>query len=241
MTDFRISNKPALDADTIIKVVLDRSGSMNSIRHDTLGGLNVYLDELKKKNPGRTLFSLTQFDSGGWGEKHGTQLIETYSNTPLEEVQNLTESQYVPSGGTPLYDAIGQIITRTRDELAGCDPKPNVLLVIITDGENTDNHGYQQPQVKEMITDLEKNHGWTVAYLGANQDAWSVGSSLGLSRGNTMNYTTNNMAGTMRAMGAVSSTYLAASSASKMADPFAVYATMDSFADAGVKEEDLTK
>ena len=117
----------------------------------------------------------------------------------------------------------------------------NVLLVIITDGENTDSHGYQQPQVKSMITDLEKNHGWTVAYLGANQDAWSVGSSLGLSRGNTMNYTTSNMAGTMRAMGAVSSSYMAASSLSKSVDPHGIYFTHEAFADAGVKEDDLTK
>jgi len=45
-----------------ISVILDRTGSIESIRDDTIGGFNAFLDE-QKKQPGTATLTLVQFDS----------------------------------------------------------------------------------------------------------------------------------------------------------------------------------
>lgn len=233
MTDFKVTKE--IDADTLIRVVLDRSGSMGGkVRHDTIGGYNEYLAELKAKNPGRTLFSLYQFDSSGT-----TNLECSVDSVDLNEVPELTLETYQPRGGTPLYDAVGQVIMQTEEEIKASTNKPNVLLVIITDGENTDFQGYQANDVKGMIKRVEESKTWTVAYLGANQDAWAVGQTMGLAQGNTMNYTTESMSKTMKSMATASAAYATASFRSKLADPQGSYVTRSFYGDAGLDEKDF--
>jgi len=234
MTDFKVNNE--IDADTLIRVVLDRSGSMGGrVRHDTIGGYNEYLRELKEKNPGRTLFSLYQFDSSG----SVTNLECTVDSVDLNAVPELTLETYQPRGGTPLYDAVGQVIMQTEDQIKASQNKPNVLLVIITDGENTDSQGYQDSDVKGMIKRLEEDKTWTVAYLGANQDAWAVGQTMGLAKGNTMTYSVASMSKTMKGLASASVSYAAASTRSKLADPQASYVTRSFYGDAGLDQEDF--
>ena len=47
---------------THISVILDRSGSMESIRDDTIGGFNAFL-ESQKSEPGTATLTLVQFDN----------------------------------------------------------------------------------------------------------------------------------------------------------------------------------
>jgi hypothetical protein len=47
---------------THILVILDRTGSIESIRDDMIGGFNAFLDE-QKKQPGTATLTLVQFDS----------------------------------------------------------------------------------------------------------------------------------------------------------------------------------
>ena len=46
---------------THIAVILDRSGSMESIRDDTIGGFNAFLNE-QKQQPSKATLTLVQFD-----------------------------------------------------------------------------------------------------------------------------------------------------------------------------------
>jgi len=47
---------------THMAVILDRTGSMESIRDDTIGGFNAFLNE-QKQQPGKASLTLVQFDS----------------------------------------------------------------------------------------------------------------------------------------------------------------------------------
>jgi hypothetical protein len=47
---------------THIAVILDRTGSMESIRDDTIGGFNAFLNE-QKQQPSKATLTLVQFDS----------------------------------------------------------------------------------------------------------------------------------------------------------------------------------
>ena len=70
------------DNRTHITVILDRTGSMEAIRDDTIGGYNAFL-ESQRQEPGTATMTLVQFDSGDPYE-----VIHQF--TPLDNVPQLT-------------------------------------------------------------------------------------------------------------------------------------------------------
>src|SRR3990167_10485586 len=59
----------------------------------------------------------------------------------------------------------------------------------MTDGLENTSKEFNQTQIFDLIKRKENEGNWTFVYLGANQDSFAVGGSLGFARGNTINYT----------------------------------------------------
>jgi Mg-chelatase subunit ChlD len=155
------------DTATSICVVLDRSGSMESIRAATIAGFNLFLAE-QAKLPGAS-FSMTQFDS---------QSIDVlYLDRPVAEVIPLSEDTYQPRASTPLYDAVGQ----TLRALEARQPAGKVVFVIVSDGEENASHEFGYKDVFDLIAEKRKL-GWEFAFMGANLDAYATGAGLGMAR-----------------------------------------------------------
>jgi hypothetical protein len=83
---------------------------------------------------------------------------------------------------------------------------PDVLIVIVTDGGENSSREFNLDAVRELIK-AKETEGWTFVYLGANQDAWNVGSQFGLSKAQTMTYSTSNMKGTMNTLAEATTSY----------------------------------
>lgn len=186
---------------TIINIVLDETGSMNSCRDSTISSFNEYINS-QKNLEGECLVSLTMF-SLAWGSSPETYVRDSYRNLPISNVPDLTPDKFVPNGGTNLYDAIGSTIRRIEKTV---DSRDNILVVIITDGDENSSREYTLDSIKTLVSEKEKE-GWTFVYLGANQDAWQVGARFGLSKGQTMTYDVANMAGTMATLNAATTSY----------------------------------
>jgi uncharacterized protein YegL len=182
---------------TSIAIVLDRSGSMHSTKNDTIGGFNAFLTE-QKKQEGEAVLTLATF---------ANDYTIVYDCMPIADVPELTDAVYIPSGGTALLDAIARTINATETKIASMkqEERPsNVLLVIITDGEENASREFNHEKVMGMIKRQQEEQSWSVVYIGANQDAIQVGTSMGIARGNTMNYAAN-AAGTADLYASVSS------------------------------------
>ena len=93
-----------------ITVILDRTGSMDSIRDDVIGGYNAFLAK-NQAAPGHATLTLVQFDS-----QDPYEVLQ--ADTDLATVPPLTREQYVPRASTPLYDAIGRGILELEVALA---------------------------------------------------------------------------------------------------------------------------
>lgn len=158
----------------IVHVVLDRSGSMNVIRDDTIGAFNTYVEDLAKAEPEARL-SLTIFDS------HSIDSI--VENKKIGKVPELTKETFIPRAGTPLFDAIG----RTVAELEATKGK-NKVLVVITDGYENASREFSRDQIRKLLEDKQEKDKWLVLYLGANQDAFAEGSTFGTRSGSSMSY-----------------------------------------------------
>jgi len=178
------------DTDILINVVLDRSGSMESIRDTTISGFNTYLAD-QAKLPGAR-FSLTQFDTEG--------IDHDYVAVPVEQVRPLSRDSFVPRGGTPLYDAVAASINAV---VAG-KPTGKVVFVIITDGAENSSREYTREQVFDLVN-RQRTAGWEFVFMGANVDAYEVGARLGVAAASSYNYAAD-AAGVARAYAAVSRT-----------------------------------
>lgn len=176
---------------TDINIVLDRSGSMQDVRDDTIGGFNAFIAE-QKKDPSPATVSLMQFD---------TEFESVMDGVPLNDVKPLTYETFVPRGMTALLDAIGRQINLAGARLSAMpesDRPDKVVFVIMTDGEENSSREFTRAKVFDMISHQQKQYNWQFVFLGANQDAIATGSSIGIATANAMTYAANS-AGTSAA------------------------------------------
>ena len=177
---------------THIDVVLDRSGSMQSIKKDTEGGFKTFLAD-QRSQPGKATIALAQFDS---------RYEVVYGPTNIKDAPRLV---LVPRGSTALLDAMGRRITETGEWLKSLaeDERPGrVIMVIITDGEENSSKEWQLPAINELITKQQDKYGWVFMFLAANQDAIAAGHSFGIARGSSLTYDTANVQNTYAAASA---------------------------------------
>lgn len=166
---------------THITLVLDRSGSMESMRGDAIGGFNTFLKDQQAASGIATL-TLVQFDD---------RYEKPYEFAPLGAVEVLTEKTFVPRGSTALLDAVGQAIEETGTRLASL-PEPErpakVLFVTLTDGMENASHRFTRQQIFEKITHQRDVYGWDFVFLAANQDAIATGATMGFTAESSATY-----------------------------------------------------
>lgn len=163
-----------------IAVVLDRSGSMGSIKSDMEQGLKDFVAE-QKKQPGRATFTLAKFD-------------DDYELGPdFVDINNVEEQDLSlhPRGCTALLDAIGKTVSHTGKQLRNLmeyERPGKVIIVVITDGMENASKKFTQQQVFDMIKHQEQVYSWEFVFLGANQDAIATGKMYGFDGKKAMTY-----------------------------------------------------
>jgi hypothetical protein len=188
---------------TRIAVVLDRSGSMGSVREATIAGFNEFI-RTQRELPGEALLSLIQFDD---------QYEPNYTKL-LPDVPELTAETFVPRGLTALLDAQGRTITELGRELAAMDEAARparVVVMTMTDGIENRSTDYTEVAVAALVKEQQEKYGWDFIYLGANQDAVKVATRMHINSNSALTYSANAV-GTRRSMAAASNYVKAARS-----------------------------
>jgi hypothetical protein len=169
-------NLTVIEEDETVHIwaILDRSGSMQSIIQDSIGGFNTFLKNQQDVKVGKAVMNIHLFD-----DKHE----ELVSLKPIEAVEPLTDKTYVPRGSTALLDAIGITLNKAFKKGA----KNNIIL-ILTDGQENASSEYTNEQIKKMIKQAEEKN-MEIVYLAANQDAFAVSRGLlGMTKGAAVNF-----------------------------------------------------
>ncbi|WP_439681537.1 vWA domain-containing protein [Embleya sp. MST-111070] len=187
-----------------ILIVLDRSGSMHSVRTDTEGGLAAFLAE-QQAAPTRDIVTFVRFNE---------QVETVFPCVPLDAVPVLTLR---PDGRTALLDAVGMTITgeMARVETLTKEERPDeTVVVILTDGAENASREYDLPTVNDLITRQQADAGWRFVFLGADQDAFAAATGMGIGGDTTLSYdsrvSTNSIkaAGTMISRGGDTGSYV---------------------------------
>lgn len=158
---------------TEVIFIVDKSGSMQPLIDDTIGGFNGFVDEQKTVD-GEARLTTILFN------EH-TDMI--HNCVDIREVSPLDRSTYVVGGGTAMLDAIGEAIETVQKRIDNTpeDGRPeNVVCVITTDGQENSSKNYSKSKIQSMIDHQTNGHGWQFIFLGANMDAVSEAASIGI-------------------------------------------------------------
>lgn len=161
---------------TVVSFLLDETGSMSTIKDDTIGGFNNYVEGLRKSGE-EFEFSFVKFDSN-----HTTKV---HVGVPITDVLPLTPETYQPGAMTPLIDAAVKIIRATEESVKERDV--NVVVVIQTDGHENSSTAHTTQDLAELVKE-KTAEGWEFVFLGAGIDAFSIAQQYGISAANSLSY-----------------------------------------------------
>ena len=152
---------------TRIILLLDESSSMASDYARTISARDEIIQEQKNvKIEGETTFPKFSYYTFSWN------LSEPQEFESIKDV-NVDSLKYSPNGMTALLDAVGLIATKYMNE-------ENVILFINTDGEENSSKEFTTESLKKILTTLQNEKHWTIHYIGANVDAWTISQKLGI-------------------------------------------------------------
>ncbi|MDD5200355.1 MAG: VWA domain-containing protein [Terrimicrobiaceae bacterium] len=181
---------------TDITFLLDRSGSMQSIREAAIAGFNRFVAD-QRAIPGDVRLTLIQFDD---------QYEVWHTAADLLDVPELTADTFEPRGSTALLDAMGRAITGSGQRLAALpesERPEHVIFVTFTDGMENASREFTWTQVQDLIREQTGKYAWDFLYLGANQDAIATAAKMGIARSSSAEYC-NAPGATGKAYGAIS-------------------------------------
>lgn len=176
--------------------VIDASGSMYNAKADTIGGFNSFL-ESQKKAPGDTLVTSIFFNDE-------VKILDEC--TKIQEVQPLTDQNYVVGGRTALYDAVGYAIDSVGERLAGTpeEERPaEVIVVIVTDGFENASHEYHFADIKERIERQQNTYSWKFIFLGEDIKSVQHAQEMGINKCLTHMYSKANLDSVYRSVDTV--------------------------------------
>lgn len=150
--------------------ILDKSGSMNSLREQAISGFNSYIAS-QRALPGVTRLTFVQFDDK-------REVI--YEARDVKTVPELDLTTYRPDGYTALNDSVGFVLS---EHLATCSPDETNIIAILTDGQENASTEYSQQQVNELLAQAEAK-GWEVLFLGANMTKAAIVHKYGINASN---------------------------------------------------------
>ncbi|MDP3460770.1 MAG: vWA domain-containing protein [Hyphomonas sp.] len=181
--DAKVLPKPAKSDTVQSYILLDRTGSMSDIWDEALASVNAYADSFAADAPGAeiagadidTAVTLAVFD-----HHDGMKFDVLRDKVDPGKWNKVTNDEASPRGMTPLYDAIGRIVSR-----AEADAPEKAVIVIMTDGLENSSQELTNQGAKAAL-DRARAKGWEVVFLGAEFASFSDAESVGMSSSKTM-------------------------------------------------------
>ena len=175
---------------TELVFILDRSGSMDGLVSDTIGGFNSMLKK-QIEVEGDCMVTTVLFD-----DKY--ELL--HNRIEIKEIDPISEREYFVRGTTALLDAVGKTINSIGSLLNNTseNERPEkVMFVIITDGLENASIEFSKDKIKEMIEHQREKYNWEFIFLGANIDAVNTAEQMGICKRRAANYIADSKGTTM--------------------------------------------
>lgn len=161
-------------------LIMDASGSMSNARKETLNAINEQIENcriISREMEGQSIrISLSLFNSN---------VQKVYANQEPQKTYLLHVNDYRPDGYTALLDAVGMSI---KDTEAIIKPGDDVIMLILTDGQENSSQFFTFRQIAQEIERLKATEKWTFSFMGADIDAWDLASRLNIERNEVVSF-----------------------------------------------------
>lgn len=197
-------HKPELkgDLDMHAYILLDRTGSMQSIWDEALTSVNSYASALGTKEEDEQGDLDAEITFAVFDAQDGLQFDILRRDHKAKEWRDVTNDEASPRGMTPLFDAIGRIVS-----MAETDKPDKAVLVIMTDGHENASREVTKDGVKAAL-DRARAKGWEVVFLGAEFASFDDAESLGNSSSRNMAISKDSLNQSLYKLGKKSRSYL---------------------------------
>ena len=159
-------------------IIVDESGSMGGLEQVTISGINETIATIKKAQEDfadkqQHFLTLVCFDE----RREGVPPVRTHIDAmPIASVRDFHD--YCPTGCTPLFDAMGQSLTRLNGRIKD-DENASAVVTVITDGLENASREWSGEALRKLIEQL-KEEGWTFSYMGSCHDVVEVTMKLSI-------------------------------------------------------------
>lgn len=127
-------------------IILDESGSMESITHLIISGFNELTQSIKsiaKDNPDQDHYvTFVSFNSNG--------LHWHMDKVQAESLETINDANYNPAAMTPLYDAMGNTLKKLKEDLSAFQDC-HILVTVLTDGLENASREYDGRAIKALV------------------------------------------------------------------------------------------
>lgn len=171
--------------------IIDRSGSMDEIKSDAIGGFNFFVRS-QKEFEGETALSLILFNDN---------YNVVYDGRDIKEIPILDEKNYIPNGTTAMLDAIGITVDNVGERLfktSEAERPEKVIVAILTDGLENASKEYSYEQIAAKVKLQQEIYNWDFVFLAANQDAVVAAEKIAIRQEDAVNFETSSQ-GTSKA------------------------------------------
>ena len=159
-------------------IIVDESGSMGGLEQVTISGINETIATIRKAQGNfadkqQHFLTLVCFNK----RRDGVPPIRTHIDAmPIASVRDFHD--YCPSGCTPLFDAMGQSLTRLHGRIKD-DENASAVVTVITDGLENASREWSGETLRKLIECL-KEEGWVFSYMGSCHDVVEVTMNLSI-------------------------------------------------------------
>jgi hypothetical protein len=165
------TNDEGLKAQIYNLIIVDESGSMSHLRDVTLSGINETIGTIRsaQKEFAETqehTLTLVTFDSC----PNRADVRTMIDNCPIDKVKEFRD--YMPNGCTPLYDAMGQSLTKLHAKIKN-NVKASAVVTVLTDGLENASKEWDASGLRRLIEQL-KDEGWSFSYMGSAHNVKEV-------------------------------------------------------------------
>lgn len=186
---------------TYVAMILDKSGSMCSIINEARTNFNEQLQVLKEESDSESAVAkkiLLEADDAANIDGIETRVTVVAFNNNVDFIMfdedvsyanEISKEDYLPSGTTALFDAIGLTIEKFQKHYTDLDdPNVGILFNIITDGMENSSKMYEgetgRKKLKSLMDELQQQN-WTFTFMGT-ENVVEQAQDLGFSIGNTV-------------------------------------------------------
>lgn len=174
---------------TYIGIVRDHSGSMSILTEAARKDYNAQIGEIKGgaiREGQDVIVSVVTFGEAVTSHLREVPIKREVVNSGITALQTL--QRYEACGGTPLYDAIGDLINQFQLLPDAGAPDVAFLLLVFTDGEEEHSRIWNKLSLQRKICELQNTGRWTFTFRVPPGYGPRIHRDLGVPAGNILQW-----------------------------------------------------